>query len=400
VIRRQLNPHPPEPPMKQEDSLNPQKLRVVLILQGGGALGAYQAGVYQAMHEHGLTPDWTVGTSIGAINAALLAGSPEATRLQCLKAFWDRVSHADAIDLTRLPEAQRRSSVWLSAFDTVLCGVRGFFTPRPFGLFTAGLAVDPEEASFYDTAALAETLDELVDFDYLNAAGGIRVTVNAMKVTTGELVSFDTTRQALSSDHIRASGAFPPGFPPVRIAGELYWDGGLYSNTPLATVLDERPHVDSLCFMIDLWSAEGGEPTTLDEVQTRQKDITFASRSTRNIEDYLRTRKLQRRLRDLQALLPKGAGAEADNEDLTTDSGDGTMHLVRLPYAGPDWNMPAKDINFSKASIRWRWDQGYTDALRAIAQAGWLAAVDEDVGLVVHHVPPQARDRRLGEGRS
>jgi NTE family protein len=383
--------------MKPEDSLNPRKLRIVLILQGGGALGAYQAGAYQALHENDLTPDWIVGTSIGAINSALLAGNPKATRLQQLKTFWGRVSHDDAVDLARLPDAQRRSSVWLSAFDTVLRGVPGFFTPRQFSVFPAGLAVDPEEASFYDTSALAKTLDELLDFDYLNAPEAIRVTVNAMKVKTGELISFDNRRQPLSSDHIRASGALPPGFPAIRIAGELYWDGGLYSNTPLATVLDDLPHVDSLCFMVDLWNAEGPEPTTLNEVQTRQKDVTFASRSKRHIEDYLRAHQLHRHLRELHSLLPETA-RNSRIDQLATLGGEGTMHIVRLPYAGRDWNMAAKDINFARGSIQWRWEQGYNDALRAIAQAGWLNPAEQDAGLLVHELPPLDRSLRVADG--
>ncbi len=384
--------------MKRVNKLNPQGLRIVLVLQGGGALGAYQAGVYQALHEHDLTPDWIVGTSIGAINAALLAGNPKAIRLQRMKQFWDRVSHQDGIDLALIPDAQRRSNVWLSAVDTVLRGIPGFFTPRLFSLFPAGLAVDPEAASYYDTAALADTLGDLVDFDYLNAPGGMRMTVNAMKVKTGELASFDNAQQIISADHVRASGALPPGFPPVRIDGDLYWDGGLYSNTPLETVLDDLPHVDSLCFMVDLWSAEGPEPTTLDEVQTRQKDVTFASRSKRHIEDYLRTHKLQHKLRELYALLPKRAKTEVGADELAMLGCDSTMHVVRLPYGGHDWHMASKDINFSKGSIAWRWDQGYQDAMRAIEHAGWLKAVSEETGLVLHELPPLAKLPRAAEG--
>ncbi len=376
--------------MKPAHRLNPKGLRVVLVLQGGGALGAYKAGVYQALEEHGLVPDWIVGTSIGAINAALLAGNHEAMRLGRLKQFWDRLSHQDGIDLARIPDAQRRANVWLSTIDTVLRGVPGFFAPRPFGLFQAGLAVKPEAASFYDTEALAETLGDLVDFDCLNAPGGIRLTVNAMKVRTGELASFDNTRQTLSADHIRASGALPPGFPPVRIDGELYWDGGLYSNTPLETVLDDLPQVDSLCFMVDLWNAAGPEPTTFDEVQTRQKDVTFASRSKRQIEGYLRSHDLQRKLRELYALLPKRDQTRAKAAELAALGAESTMHVVRVPYAGHDWHMASKDINFSKGSIAWRWDQGYMDALRAILHAGWLTAASGKTGLVVHELPPLA----------
>ncbi|MGV7210224.1 patatin-like phospholipase family protein [Oxalobacteraceae bacterium A2-2] len=369
--------------------LNPAGLRIVLVLQGGGALGAYQAGVFQAMHEHGLAPDWVVGTSIGAINAALVAGNPPERRLARLKQFWQRVSHQDSVDMARVPDLQRRSNVLLQTWDTLLRGVSGFFKPRVFSPFAAGLPVPPEEASFYDTAELAATLAELVDFDYLNADGGMRLTVNALKVTCGTLRGFDNRELDIRADHVRASGALPPGFPPVRIDGELYWDGGLYSNTPLETVLDDSKQVDTLCFMVDLWSADGPEPTTLDEVQTRQKDVTFASRSHRHLQDYVATHQLRQKLRELYSALPPERRTPQQQAELEALGCGSTLHVVRLPYAGRDWNMAAKDINFSQGSIAWRWDQGYQDGLRAIQGAGWLAAVSEDTPLVVHELPPQ-----------
>ncbi|MCU6500057.1 patatin-like phospholipase family protein [Rugamonas sp. A1-17] len=368
--------------------LNPERLRVVLVLQGGGALGAYQAGVFQAMHEHGLAPDWIVGTSIGAINAAILAGNPHETRLDRLREFWDGVAHRDSYDMSRVPDAQRRSNVLLQTWDTIVRGVPGFFRPRFMSLFPTGAPVDPEQASFYSTDELGATLERLIDFDYLNAPGGMRLTVNALKVTCGSLRSFDNRELTLHADHIRASGALPPGFPPVRIDGDLYWDGGLYSNTPLETVLDDNEHVDTLCFMVDLWNADGPEPTTLDEVQTRQKDVTFASRSKRHLQDYVATHKLKQKLRELYGELPERAQSEQGKEELAGLGGDSTLHVVRLAYAGRDWNMAAKDINFSKGSIQWRWDQGYQDALRAITAAGWLSFVTEDTPLVVHELPP------------
>src|SRR5476649_803717 len=377
---------------KTLNKLNPAGLRVVLVLQGGGALGAYQAGVFHALHEHGLAPDWVVGTSIGAINAALIAGNRPEERLVRLKQFWEKISHPDPTDMTRVSDQQRRSNIWMQTMDTMLRGVSGFFKPRAFSLFPAGMAVPPEQASFYDTSELGKTLDELVDFDYLNAAGGVRLTVNALKVTCGSLTSFDNTERDLSADHIRASGALPPGFPAVRIDGDLYWDGGLYSNTPLETVLDDTPHVDTLVFMVDLWSSEGPEPTTLDEVQTRQKDVTFASRSKRHIEDYVNTHTLQHKLRELYSKLPDTAHNRRQTEELVALGCDSTMHIVRLPYAGRDWHMAAKDINFSKGSIEWRWEQGYQDALRAIKAAGWLAFVTQDTPLVVHELPPYERN--------
>ncbi|CAN7388131.1 patatin-like phospholipase family protein [Duganella sp. LjRoot269] len=368
--------------------LNPAGLRVVLVLQGGGALGAYQAGVFQAMHEHGLAPDWVVGTSIGAINAAILAGNPHETRLARLKQFWDGVAHRDSYDMRQVPDAQRRSNILLQTWDTVLRGVPGFFRPRLLSPFAAGIAVDPEQASFYSTAELGDTLNRLIDFNYLNGPDAIRLTVNALKVTCGSLRSFDNRQLTIHADHIRASGALPPGFPAVRIDGDLYWDGGLYSNTPLETVLDDSDHVDTLCFMVDLWSADGEEPTTLDEVQTRQKDVTFASRSKRHLDDYVATHKLQQKLRELYLQLPEQARTQKGAEDLAQLGVGSTLHVVRLAYAGRDWNMAAKDINFSKGSIEWRWDQGYQDALRALKAAGWLSFVTEDTPLVVHELPP------------
>ena len=374
------------------NQLNPSGLRIVLVLQGGGALGAYQAGVYQALHEHDLAPDWVVGTSIGAINAALLAGNSKENRLTRLRQFWERVSHRDNIDMNLVSDQQRRSNIWLATLDTVLRGVPGFFKPRMFSLFAAGMAVKPEEASYYDTGDLARTLDELVDFDYLNAPGGMRLTVNALKVKCGSLAQFDSSERPIGIDHIRASGALPPGFPAVRLDdGELYWDGGLYSNTPLETVLDDLPHVDTLVFMVDLWSADGPEPTTLDEVQTRQKDVMFASRSKRHIEDYVTTHQMQAKLRELYAALPERE-KQLQEAELKALGCDSTMHIVRLPYAGRDWHMAAKDINFSKGSIEWRWEQGYQDGLRAVKAAGWLAFVTEDTPLVVHELPPYERN--------
>jgi NTE family protein len=375
--------------MLSVNTLNPHSLRIVLVLQGGGALGAYQAGVYQALHEHKLVPDWIVGTSIGAINAALIAGNTQENRLGRLKAFWDRVSHPDAVDMSSISDAERRKAILANTVDTFVRGAPGFFVPRWFSGFPYGMTVPSEEASFYDTAPLRSTLEELVDFDYLNADGGMRLTVNAVNVRTGELAEFDNRSGALTAEHVRASGSLPPAFAPVRIGTELYWDGGLYSNTPLTSVLKELPEGDTLCFMVDLWSAEGPEPVTLDQVQTRQKDVTYASRTQRHIADYQATHDLQHKLRELFARIPPKDRTAADDAELAALGCDATLHIVRLPYAGRDWNMPSKDVNFSKGSIEWRWGQGYKDAMRAIEHAAWLQLVAEDTAVVVHELPPR-----------
>jgi NTE family protein len=367
--------------------LNPDRLPVVLVLQGGGALGAYQAGVYQALHEHGLMPGWVVGTSIGAINAALIAGNPPARRLERLKAFWDTVAHPDGVNMAKVSDAQRRFQIRLNTTDIMLRGAPGFFAPRVFSVFPLGLAVDPEQASFYDTAALHTTLETLLDFDYLNSEAAMRLTVTAVKVTSGQLAHFDSRDVRINAGHIRASGSLPPGFPPVRVDGDLYWDGGLYSNTPLESVLPRMPRGGNLCFMVDLWSPEGAEPTTLDEVYTRQKDVTFASRSERHIADYVATQKLQRKLHEIQNRLPPELRTAEDDAELAMLGCDATLHIINLQYAGRDWHMAAKDVNFTKGSIEWRWDQGYADAQRALHLAAWLRHPDEGAPVVMHVLP-------------
>ncbi len=378
--------------MKENRNSNPHNHRIALVLQGGGALGAYQAGVYQALHEHALTPDWVVGTSIGAINGAIIAGNRRDKCLERLKQFWHDISFADVIDMRKVPDPARQFNIRLSTIKAVWQGVPGFFTPRIPDLFAANLPVPPETASFYDTSDLEKSLGKLVDFDYLNSPGGIRLTMHAMQVTAGKLVTFDNREHTLGIEHVMASGALPPGFPPIRIDGELYWDGGLFSNTPLETVLDDEPRVDTLCFMVDLWSAEGPEPRTFDEVQTRQKDVTYASRSKRHIENYLRMHNLRRMVRALHKRLPAELQRESDLKDIELVGGDTTMHIVRLAYAGRDWNMASKDINFSRGSIEWRWEQGYQDAVRALEHAAWVSFVPAETGLVVHELMPDSAD--------
>lgn len=384
------------PPPRQKQQKKPKQPRVVLALQGGGALGAYQAGVYQALHENGLAPDWVVGTSIGAINAALIAGNEPDQRLPRLQEFWRRVSQRDILPLELIPEIAHapdwalRFNIWSATARVITRGVSNFFTPRLFNPFALGLPVDPAQASFYDTTPLAATLQELVDFERINnaakAPGATRLTVSAVKVTTAELVNFDSEFCQLGVEHILASGAIPPGFPPVRIDGDLYWDGGLYSNTPLETVLDDSPRVDTLCFMIDLWFAEGLEPTTYDQVEARQKAVMFSSRSKRHVEAFNEKHALRRQLHALYEKLPPEVQSDAEIKKLSEMGCNTSMHVVRLQYSGHDWHTSSKDINFSAGSIEWRWQQGYLDAQRALAQSSWLEPYSPEQGIVVHDV--------------
>lgn len=363
-----------------------KKRQVALVLQGGGALGAYQAGVYQAMHEHHLTPDWVVGTSIGAINAALIAGNEHDNVIPRLKAFWDEIAQNDLLDMRAVPDSVRCFNSWWVSTQGMLSGVPGFYAPRWPSPFSAGLPVAPENASFYDTRELQATLTRLVDWEHLNRPNSKRLTVSAIKVNCGSLENFDNKKKPIGIEHIMASGALPPGFPPVRIDGQLYWDGGLYSNTPLEVILGEERRTDTLCFMVDLWSADGPEPTTYEQIQTRQKDVMFASRSRRHIEAYLHGYKLRHLIRVLKDKVPAELLTAEERKDLDHIGADTTLHIVRLAYAGRDWQMASKDINFSRGSIEWRWDQGYQDALRAIALNGWNDAVPEGAGVVVHEI--------------
>lgn len=361
-----------------------ERQRVALVLQGGGALGAYQAGVVEALLQHGLMPDWVVGTSVGAVNAAIVVGNEPAVRARRLREFWTTLKRGDLFDLPHVPDPLRRINTWLLTLDAAIRGVPGFFAPRLFSPFFAGLPVPPEQASFYDTRQLASTLVRFVDFERLGKPGAERLTVNAMCATTGEFVSFDSSRQRIGVEHVMASSALPPGFPPVRIDGHLFWDGGLYSNTPLQVVLDDEPRVNTLCFMVDLWHAEGPEPRTFEEIQTRQKDITYASRSRRHIEDYRRLHTLRNALHAMHAKLPPRLRDEPAMRELAASGCHTTMHIVHLRYAGQDWHMAGKDINFSNGSIEWRWGQGYADATRVLEQAPWRARQRPDVGVVVH----------------
>jgi len=360
---------------------------VALVLQGGGALGSYQAGVYQGLHEAGIRPNWISGISIGSINAAIIAGNAPGQRIERLREFWETVAHPDVFDLRQVPDALRPWATRLTTLDTFLRGTAGFFRPRPLNPFALGLPVPPDEASFYSTAELGETLSRLVDFDYLNGPSGIRMTVAAVKVTCGTLVNFDSRQRPLGPEHVMASGALPPGFAPVRIDGELYWDGGLYSNTPLEAVLNDEPRTNLLCMMVDLWHADGPEPRTLEEVQTREKDVTFASRSQRHIDAYLQQYKLRRAAHALYKRLPPDLLTQQDRQMMAELGADSTIHIVRLAYAGRDWNMASKDVNFAKGSVMWRWEQGYQDGLRAIALGKGCPFSESDTGIVVHDLP-------------
>src|SRR5271154_3907244 len=278
----------------------PASARKVLVLQGGGALGSYQAGAFQALCRSGFQPEWVAGISIGAINAAIIAGNDSDKIVDRLKEFWEQVSSPVPWNPILKGERNRTFFNETSAAIIATFGVPGFFSPRipPAPLWPQG---SPQSLSYYDTAPLRKTLERLVDFDRINDLK-TRLSIGAVSVTTGNFRYFDNVAfkklgKKIGPEHIMASGALPPGFPSVEIEGEQYWDGGISSNTPLDYVLDEDATDDLLIFQVDLFSARGHLPTTLLEAAEREKDIRFSSRTRMNTDKNKQVHNARRALR-------------------------------------------------------------------------------------------------------
>lgn len=337
---------------------------VALVLQGGGALGAFQAGAYEAMCQASTTPDWVAGISIGAINAALIAGNPPARRVERLHAFWDGVTAGvpslawGAASGPMRDWATALASAWGAAF-----GLPAFFTPRLGAAWWPG---EMANASLYDTEPLRSTLIELVDFHLLNE-GPVRLSVGAVDVRSGNFSYFDNRSQRIGPEHIMASGALPPGFPAVNVDGHDYWDGGLVSNTPLSHVIEHLGDADATIFQVDLFSARGELPHTLAQVAEREKDIRFSSR-TRAVTDRLRERhELHRRLRAMAALLPAKVRATAQVQALLDGSRDSSVTLVHLIHRHKGFETQSKDYEFSRASMLEHWRSGHRGMAHSIA---------------------------------
>ena len=358
--------------------------QVVLVLQGGGALGAYQAGVYEALHDAGVEPDWVIGTSIGAINGALVAGNAPQQRLDRLHAFWERIEKASAADALRLAPTLNG---WLNNADTLLRGVPGFFAPNPAAWLGPHAPLGAEAAAYYSTAPLARTLEELVDFGR-RAEGRPRFTVGAVNVRTGAMRYFDSRDGRLGVEHVLASGALPPAFAAVRIDGDPYWDGGIYSNTPVEAVLDDRPRRDSLIFTVNVWQPDGDEPQSIWQVLGRQKDIQYASRADSHIARQQQIHRLRHVIRELSKHVAPAEFDSPEVRELLSWGCATTMHVVRLLAPGLDDEDHTKDIDFSPAGIRARWRAGRDDTAAVLAKAPWQAPVDATEGVVVHLAGP------------
>lgn len=386
MVTRQRKASAPTPRCTKRPADHCQSIgdrQVVLVLQGGGALGAYQAGVYEAMHEAGIEPDWVIGTSIGAINAALIVGNPPERRVERLHAFWDTVAHKGLSSLW--PTLPGHPTVW-TALSTIGQGLPGFFAPNPSAWLSAHLPMDAEGLGYYKTTALRTTLTSLVDPDLLNA-NAPRMTVGAVNVRTGEMRYFDSREATLDLSHVLASGALPPAFPPVRIGDDLFWDGGIYSNTPVEVVFDDNPRHSSIVFAVQLWRPRGDTPRSMWQVSERQKDIQFASRAKSHVQRQAQIHQLRHIVRELTRELPSTALARPELRHMAAYGCGTVMHLMQLVAPRLRDEDHTKDMDFNASRIRARWEAGLANARRTIAQQAWLAPVGPMDGLVVHDLP-------------
>jgi NTE family protein len=368
---------------------------LALLLQGGGALGAYQAGVYEALAEADLHPDWIAGISIGAINGALIAGNAPEARVDRLRAFWERITAKPYCDWSErlFPPKSDAVRQWLnqmSANLTLAGGAPGFFTPR----FPAPWLHPPgtiDATSAYDTSSLQATLEQLVDFDRINAQH-MRFSVGAVNVRSGNFVYFDTATRRIGPVHIMASAALPPGFPAVEIEGEHYWDGGLVSNTPLQWIVDSQPHLDTLAFQVDLWNARGELPRTIAEVATRQKEIQYSSRTRAGTDNFKHIQRLRRALAELFEKLPETLrnGPEAQ---LLQPVGDHKVYnIVHLIYRAKNYEGQSKDYDFSRASMQEHWRAGYHDAIRTLRHPEVLERATNQEGVFTFDLAQDGRE--------
>jgi NTE family protein len=349
---------------------------VVLVLQGGGALGAYQAGVYEALAERGIEPTWISGISIGAINSAIIAGNPTADRVAKLRSFWEMVSAQNVVWPGLWADMWSDGPVrglanQVAAGGVALNGIAGFFTPRfpPPTLQPGGSA---SATSWYDTKPLRATLERLVDFDRINSRQ-IRLSVGAVNVRTGNFAYFDNAKDKIRAAHVMASGALPPAFPAVEVDGEFYWDGGMVSNTPLEWVLSSRSDLDTLVLQVDLWSALGALPRDLSEVAVRMKEIQYSSRTRAATDAFRRAQKMRADINALLAKLPAELASGPVAKRLARDSDPAVYNIVQLVYRSPTYEGQSKDFEFSRQTMEDHWRAGYRDAQKTLAHPQVLA---------------------------
>ena len=356
---------------------------IALILQGGGALGAYQAGVHSALLEAGIRPNWLAGISIGSINAAIIAGNPPERQADRLREFWETIT-SEVVPPWVSSIGDRGAINALSSLHALYLGQKGFYEPRlppplvPFQGVLGG-------RSYYDIRPLKSTLERLIDFDRIHAKA-VRLSVGAVNVRTGNFSYFDNTAVRIRPEHIMASAALPPGFPPIEIGGEFYWDGGLVSNTPLQYVLDFEPRMDTLAFQVDLWSAQGPLPDNLGQVFERQKDIGYSSRTRYNTDQIAKMQKIRCGIDRLLSKLPDSLSSEPEVALLKEFRSTAVMNIIHLIYRVKDYETFSKDYEFSRTSMQEHWQAGYDDTAQTLSHPSWLAPPAPTVGVKTHDI--------------
>jgi NTE family protein len=369
---------------------------IALLLQGGGALGAYQAGVYESLAEVGIHPDWVAGISIGAINSALIAGNPPEARVEKLRRFWEEVTSAafggwppNILSAALEGDWARSLASQASAGMAMIGGAPGFFSPRvPMPWFHPSGSI--EATSFYDITMLKSTLERLVDFDRINAQA-MRFSVGAVNVHSGNLVYFDSTRHKIMPEHVMASGALPPSFAAVEIDGERYWDGGLVSNTPLQWVLDSGPRQDTLAFQIDLWSARGKLPGNLAEVEIRRKEILYCSRTRANTDSFKYAQRVRNAVASLLENLPDDLRNNPEVELLNSVADRKVYNIVHLIHRTKNYEGHSKDCEFSRLSMETHWRAGYHDTVRILRHPHVLDRPTNHEGVAIFDLEQDAR---------
>ena len=376
-------------------TVRPSKQRkrreLVLVLQGGGALGAFQVGAYAALCEQGLRPDWIAGTSIGAINGAIIAGNPPERAHERLDEFWTLIATPDPLAPPASLVLLREVYNFWSAQRASITGQPGFFAPRPVPPFVAAPGT-PAATSFYDTSPLRSTLERLIDFDRINSRKA-RLSLGAVEVETGKIVYFDNHHQRIGPEHVMASGALPPAFPAVEIDGKSYWDGGIVSNTPLEALRGVPVEQDRLVVVVDLWDPRGPRPKSLLEVQARVKNITYASRAGLHVDNYEQINVLRALVHRLYQKLPAGAD---DGSLWVQVEALGCPHLIdilHLVYEEARFELASKDYEFSRSSVARHREQGYVQAKRLLTERGWCAPAEQPAEMRIHEAEalPEAR---------
>ncbi len=382
--------------MATEPKFAPHKYydRVAFVLQGGGALGAYQVGVVKALSEYQVEPDWVVGTSIGAINGSIIVGNPPEKRLEKLKEFWHRIATPDYFMPYHLFDSYYAYLHRCWGAQMSLCfGQPGFFVPKlinPWFMF----GESPQKISFYDTSLLKKTLEDLIDFDYLNS-NKIVLKIGAVNVTSGKLIYFNNQEYNITADHILASSALPPGFPAVKINGEYFWDGGVHSNTPLTVVLDALPIKNTLCFMVDLFSGIGPNPDNLDAVIERKKDITFSSHSKRTTNLYSTRQNLRHAISVLGEHLTEEAKQDPAIQEILQLGTHNIVDIVHLIYDSQKEHLESKDYNFSKLTLDNHQKIGYLDTQKAFQDASWSTPRCLTPGVQIYTAPTNPKKVNL-----